>query len=218
MKFWRFAPREPDQVDPDGTVIRLPPPVLESQTPVELALQTRRSVREFADTALTLDEVAQLLWAAQGLTDASGHRTVPSAGALYPLEVHLLAGQVDGLPAGVYRYRPHGHVLMRIFEGDTRQALQNAALNQSAMGEAAAVLVISAIFERTTQKYGDRGVQYVHAEVGSAAQSVYLQAVSLKLGTVYIGAFDDERVSAVMQMPVDEKPVCLMPVGRPKAE
>ncbi|MEW6716908.1 MAG: SagB/ThcOx family dehydrogenase [Chloroflexota bacterium] len=192
----------------------MPAPVYDSKTSVEAALLERRSVRQYRDEPLTLAEVSQLLWAAQGITHTDGLRTAPSAGALYPLEVYILVGRVAGLPAGIYRYQPQGHELVLIAEGDYRQALHQAALNQSAVQDAPVVIVIAAVYERTTVKYGERGFQYVHMEVGCAAQNIYLQAVSLNLGTVFIGAFHDDQVKEVLHMGVDEQPLALMPVGR----
>jgi SagB-type dehydrogenase family enzyme len=192
----------------------LPTPLYEGDTSVEQALLERRSVRSYANEPLTLAEVSQLLWAAQGITSPTGGRTAPSAGALYPLEIHLLAGEVSDLTDGVYRYQPDNHTLTLVIEGDRRQALYEAALNQSAVKDAAAVIVITAIYERTTGKYGERGKQYVHIEAGSVAQNIYLQAVGLELGSVFIGAFHDDQVQSVLHLSKDEIPLGIMPVGR----
>lgn len=201
--------------DPVGQSITLPAPRLDSATSVERVLHKRRSVREFKTEPLTIPEVAQLLWAAQGITDPKeGLRTAPSAGATYPLEVYLAAGRVQGLTAGVYRYKPSAHALVRVHEGDIRQALTDAALGQRWVGEGAAVLVLAAVYERTTQRYGDRGIRYVHMEVGHAAQNVYLQGVALGLGTVVVGAFHDGLVRRIMRMLQRETPLYIMPVGR----
>ena len=174
----------------------------------------RRSVRNYTGEPLTLAEVSQLLWAAQGITSPSGGRTAPSAGALYPLEIYLLAGEVTDLPAGIYHYLPVEHALNPVVGGDQRQVLYEAALSQSAVKDAAAVIVITAVYERTTVKYGERGFQYVYIEVGSAAQNIYLQAFSLDLGTVFIGAFHDDQVKLILQLSGDETPLGIMPVGR----
>jgi SagB-type dehydrogenase family enzyme len=197
-----------------SVTIALPPPAYESETSIEQALLERRSVREYGTEPLTLAEVSQLLWAAQGITHPRGLRTAPSAGGLYPLEIFLVAGEVTDLGAGVYRYEPEGHELRLVLEGDHRQELSRAALNQSAVLDAPAVIVIAAIYERTTVKYGERGVQYIHIEVGCASENIALQAVSLDLGTVVIGAFRDDQVREVLQMGVNERPLGLMPVGR----
>jgi SagB-type dehydrogenase family enzyme len=193
--------------------IRLPEPRAPGATSVEEALRRRRSLREFRPTPLTLAEAAQLLWAAQGRTAEDGRRTAPSAGALYPLEVFLVAGRVEGLAPGVYRYRPDGHILEPVIEGDRRRALSEAALGQGWVGGAPAALVVAAVEERTARKYGRRAERYVHIEVGAAAQNVALQAVALGLGTVVVGAFDDAAVARVAGLAPEERPLAILPVG-----
>ena len=192
----------------------LPEPSHSSRISVESALKQRRSLREYQDVPVTLKEVSQLLWAAQGITHEHGYRTAPSAGARYPLEVYLLAGNVTDLPKGAYKYRPHTHTLVNIAEGDLRSELAVAAIGQNSVKAGSIVLIFTAVYERTAAKYGRRGLQYVHMEVGHAAQNVYLQAVSLGLGTVFIGAFSDDRVKDVLNMPEKERPLGIMPVGR----
>lgn len=195
-------------------IIKLPEPKYDSEISIEGALLERRSVRDYKDEPLTLAEVSQLLWAAQGITDSRGFRTAPSAGALYPLEVYVAIGNVDGLNEGIYKYEPDGHELVMIAQGDKRAELYAAALGQAWVKNGAAVMVFSSVYERTTKKYGQRGVRYVDMEVGHAVQNVYLQAVSLNLGTVVVGAFDDSKVKRIINMTDKEQPVCLMPVGR----
>jgi SagB-type dehydrogenase family enzyme len=194
--------------------VELPRPRLEGELVVERALLQRRSVREYGGSPLTLAEVSQLLWAAQGITHPLGFRTAPSAGALYPLEVYLVVGNVAGLRPGVYRYDPRAHTLSAVAEGDNRAALSAATFGQTCVAEAATALVFCAVYRRTTVKYGERGVRYAHMEVGHAAQNVYLQAVSLRLGTVVVGAFQDDRVRKVIGADSDEQPLCIMPIGR----
>lgn len=196
--------------------IKLPSPRYNSTTSIEKALLERRSVRNFKDASLTIDEVAQLLWAAQGITDSRGFRTAPSAGALYPLEVHVVIGDVKGVTKGVYKYNPHKHELVRVKNGDVRNELTLAAFGQFWIRRGAAVIVLSAIYERTTKKYGEKGNRYVHMEAGHAAQNIYLQAQSLNLGTVVMGAFWDDAVKKIMNMPDEEHPLCIMPVGKKK--
>jgi SagB-type dehydrogenase family enzyme len=203
------------QVNKQDTV-SLPPPVQDSDTSIEEALHRRKSVRSYKDSPLTVPEVSQLLWAAQGITRTTGFRTAPSAGALYPLEVYVAAGNVKDLPAGIYHYRPRAHELVKIVKGDRRTELSNAALGQTSVKNAPAVIVFSAVYDRTTVKYGDRGIQYVHIEAGHAAQNVFLQAVSLNLGAVVIGAFDDGAVKDVLKMSRREHPLYIMPVGELK--
>jgi SagB-type dehydrogenase family enzyme len=195
--------------------IALPTPRTNSETSLEAALLGRRSVRSYRDEPLALAEIGQLLWAAQGITDpARGYRTAPSAGALYPLEVYLVAGKVEGLPSGVYRYNPGAHSLTLVKEGDQRDALYGAALRQAPVRQAPAVLVIANVYERTTGKYGERGVRYVHLEAGHAAQNALLQAVALGLGAVVIGAFDDDGVRQAVEMLPAEQPLYVVPVGK----
>ena len=175
----------------EGEFVKLPEPRREGPVSVERALAERRSVREFASGPLALAEVAQLLWAAQGITHPRGKRTAPSAGALYPLELYLVAGAVSGLSPGLYRYEPKRHRLRRAATGDLRGPLSRTALEQEWVAEAPAVLVFTAVHARTARKYGRRAPRYVHMEVGHAAQNVYLQAQALGLGTVMVGAFRD---------------------------
>jgi SagB-type dehydrogenase family enzyme len=206
--------KEPYAGNVVGDTIILPEPRNSGGISVEEALLERRSIRNYKNEALTLAEISQLLWAAQGITHPGGYRTAPSAGALYPLEVYVVAVNVEGLQAGIYKYRPQGHELKKVAEGDVRAELCAAALDQECIEDGAAVLVFAAVYERTTGKYGERGVRYVHMEVGHAAQNVYLQAVSQGLGTVVVGAFDDGGVEKLLQMQDDERALCIMPVGR----
>ena len=195
-------------------MIRLPEPKHSSGTSIEEALLKRQSVRDFKDKPLTLAEVSQLAWAAQGTSYRDDRRTVPSAGALYPIELFVVAGNVSGLPAGIYRYSPKSHELLSIDKGDKRSDLCNAALGQSSVKRAPAVLVLSGVYERTITKYGDRGIRYVHMEAGHAAQNVCLQAIPMGLGTVVIGAFRDEDVKEILRMADRERPLYVIPVGR----
>jgi SagB-type dehydrogenase family enzyme len=195
--------------------VPLPAPRARGERPLEETLRARRSVREYRAEALTLAQVAQLLWAAQGITHRDGRRTAPSAGALYPLELYLVAGHVQGLVAGVYRYVPPTHELERVSEGDARAALCRAALGQEWVAQAPVVVVVAAVERRTTRKYGARGRQYVHLEAGHAAQNTLLQATALGLGAVMVGAFDDEAVRRVLALPAEETTLYIMPIGRP---
>lgn len=196
------------------TTIALPAPRLVGKQSLESTLDTRRSIRDYSRAPLSLQEVSQLLWAAQGVTEPDGGRTAPSAGALYPLEVYLVAGNVSSLDAGVYHYRPHDHTIAVQSEGDMRARLARAALRQECVHDAAAVLVFAAVYARTKGKYGERGTRYVHMEVGHAAQNVCLQATALGLGAVTVGAFDDDAVRRELKLPSVEKVLYLVPVGK----
>jgi SagB-type dehydrogenase family enzyme len=197
----------------DGSIV-LPEPAHDSDVSLEQALLERRSVRTFKEGALTLKQLAQLLWAAQGITDPSGKRTAPSAGALYPLEVYAVVGNVEGVPPGIYKYKPDSHTLVKVLDGDQRVALSQAAMGQPSVSQGAVDIVITAVYERITSKYGERGIRFVHLEAGHAAQNVCLQVVALKLGTVTTGAFDDDAVKKVLGISGNETPLYIMPVGR----
>ena len=194
--------------------IKLSNPELTGNQSVEMLLQQRRSVRSYQKLALNLAEVGQLLWSAQGLSDTQGLRTAPSAGALYPLKLFIVVGDVNELSPGIYQYNPEDHSLLKTANGDLRKLLQKAAFNQSCIGDAAIIFVFTAIYQRTTGKYGERGVRYVHMEVGHAGQNLFLQAEALHLGTVVVGAFDDDEVREVLNLDSDIQPLSLMPVGR----
>jgi SagB-type dehydrogenase family enzyme len=213
----------------EAEVIPLPPPRQEGRTSVEKAISQRRSVREYAEAGLSMVEISQVLWAAQGFTQErkdpprmwnpkyewqGGLRTAPSAGALYPMEIYVLAGNIEGLAKGVYKFVPKSHSLKKIMGGDKRSALSDAALKQAAIEKAAAVVVMAGVYERTSYKYGDRAERYVHIETGSIAENISLQCVALGLGTVLMGAFKDDEVKKVLQMPDDERPLLIMPLGR----
>ncbi len=201
---------------PAQSRITIPPAVSAGTMSVEEAISRRRSVRQYKQAPLTLTALSQILWAAQGITDPKqGLRAAPSAGALYPLELYAVVKEdgVDGLSAGVYHYEPDGQSLTRVKSGDFSSDLMAAALDQEAVGDAPTTIVITAVFERTTIKYGERGDQYVFQESGHAAQNIYLQATALGLGTVVIGAFDESRVGRVIGASSDEKPVYVQPIG-----
>jgi SagB-type dehydrogenase family enzyme len=187
--------------------------------PLEEAISKRRSRREFKDSPLTLEQVSQILWAAQGITDPGGLRAAPSAGALYPLDLYLVVGRrgVKGLVESAYHYDPRGHALERILEGDVREAVARVAVEQMFIAEAPVILVITGEYERTTWKYSDRGLRYVHMEAGHVAQNVYLQAEALGLGTVTAGAFQDEELSQTLGLPPKHRPLYVMPIGHPAA-
>lgn len=206
------APLAPAPPQPSATRLArepLPSPRTEGPLSLEEALLQRRSIRAYTDRALTRDEVAQLLWAAQGITRASGYRTAPSAGALYPLELYVADAW------GVWHYIPQGHALEHWCTEDRRPRLCPAALRQEAVCQAPAIFVVTGVFARTAQKYGDRATRYVWLEAGHAAQNLLLQAVALGLGAVPIGAFYDDQVQAALDLPPDHAPLYLIPVGEP---
>jgi len=196
--------------------VALPAARRDSGVALEKTLSERRSVREFGAAALRLAEIAQLLWAAQGVTARGGYRTAPSAGALYPLEVYAVAARVERLAPGVYRYDPAEHRLLVVSGEDRGAELARAAYGQDWLREAPAILVLTGVERRTTRKYGQRGERYVLLEAGHAAQNALIQAVALGLGATVVGAFDDERVRTVLGLEAAERPFYLIPVGRPR--
>lgn len=199
---------------PENLTVPLPQPSVRGVVSVEEALSRRRSVREYAPGPLRLAEVGQLLWAAQGVTSESGGRTAPSARATHPLEVLLVAGEVEGLAPGVYRFGPQGHRLRSLRAGDAREALAMAARGQEAVRAGAITLVITAVYDRLTSKLGDWGAKFAGVEAGHAAQGLCLQATALGLGTVTMGAFSEDAVRKVLGLSPAETPLYAIPVGR----
>lgn len=195
-----------------SSLIMLPKVRLKGQISVEEAIKRRESVRSYRDAPISLSMLSQLLWAAQGITREGGGRSAPSAGATYPLTIYVAVGNVTGLEPGFYRYLPREHGLEQISKQDIRYELALASLMQLWMAKAPVVLIVAANYERTTSRYGERGIRYVHIEVGAVCENVHLQAVALDLGTVIVGAFEDESVKKILQ--VKEEPLALMPVGR----
>jgi SagB-type dehydrogenase family enzyme len=179
------------------------------------ALGERRSVREFQPEPLSLRKLGYLLWAATGVQRAEHRfesRTAPSAGALYPIETYIVANQVADLEPGVYHYWIRAHELERLRAGDLRQALAAAALDQYMCAAAPAVFVWTALFARTTSKYGPRGYRYVYLDAGHIAENLALAAVSLGLGSCQVGAFFDDEVNKLLDLDGAEESVVYMSV------
>jgi len=200
----------------------LPSPNTDGKVSVEKAMAVRRSHRNFQDRELSAEQLSQILWAAYGITQPrtdraflrGGFRTAPSAGGLYPFEIYAVVGKVKGIKPGVYRYISQEHKIVMTIDKDVREELCAASLGQAMVKEAPLVVFYSAIFSRMTGKYGDRGRErYVCMDLGHSAQNIYLQAEALHLGTCAIGAFTDRRVIQVLQLPEEEEPLYLMPVG-----
>lgn len=195
---------------------KLPAPNLDDQFSVARAIQQRRSRRRFRDDPLNLAQLGQLLWCAQGITGHRGHRkAVPSAGATCPIEVFVAVGEqtVEGLEAGVHKYVPDGHALEMASSGDVRGALGEAALGQDFLVDAPVDILMAADYARTEKRYGSRARRYVDMEAGHISQNIYLQAEALGLGTVAVGAFDDEAVARVFGLPTALVALYIMPVG-----
>jgi SagB-type dehydrogenase family enzyme len=188
----------------------LPPPALDGHMSVEQAIARRRSVREFRDQPLTCAQIGQCCWAAQGITEPTeGLRAAPSAGALYPIEIYVVTHD------GVEHYEPQEHALRPQIEGDLRRTLQRASLNQRWVGSAAACFVIAAAIDRTARKYGDRAGRYCLLEAGHVAQNLHLQATALGLGSVAIGAFEDDDIARLLRLPRGQQVLYLVAIGVP---
>ena len=195
----------------EGEEIILPEPDLDGDFSLEEALGKRRSVRNFSGHELEQEQISQLLWAAQGITqESTGYRTTPSAGALYPLEIFLVKSD------GVYHYLPEGHKLAKLLNEDLRNKLAEGSLFQGFIAAAPASIVIAAVYGRTTSKYGDRGIRYVHMEAGHCCQNILLQAVTLGLIAVPVGAFDDDYIQNLLVLPPDYEVLYVIPVGYPE--
>jgi SagB-type dehydrogenase family enzyme len=206
----------------DTVKIKLPNPSLKGTISVEQALAKRRSVREYKDTSLTLQDVSQILWSAYGITDTIkdkgiGLHTAPSAVAIYPLTIYLVAGKVKDMPAGIYRYNPKGQSLILIKTGDFRADLSTASRGQKMIKDAPIDIVYSADTVLMTKRFGAKNaMSYIDLDLGHSAENVYLQATALGLGTCAVGGFVAVKVSSVIKMPANEKTVYIMPVGKLK--
>lgn len=202
-----------------GERIFLPPPSYTGM-PLEEAIRKRRSVRNYSKKPVTIKELSQLLFSAQGITGSyygRPLRTSPSAGALYPIEIYVVAGNVEGLSPGIYHYNVREHSLESLKKGDFRKMLRKAALDQEMVEDAPLTFILTAIWERITYKYGDRGYRYAYMEAGHISQNIYLQAVSLGLGSVSIGAFFDDDVNKLLEIDGKrESALYLHSVGRLK--
>jgi len=197
---------------PEGPeIIQLPDPILESDLSFEEILAARRSVREYGDRSLTIDEISQLSWAAQGITADWGARTAPSAGGLFPVRIFIIARDIDGITDGSWEYDPHDHSLTSVKTGDLSAELQSAALDQESIGNGQAVIAITAIPSIIEARYGDRSMRYIDTETGAVCQNIYLMCENLDLGTVAVGAFHDEQVAEIIGTTNDVR--LLMPIG-----
>ncbi len=192
-------------------IIPLPQPRLSGSMSVEEAIAKRRSVRKYQPQELTLEQISQLLWSAQGITGRKPmFRAAPSAGGLHPLEFYLCRHD------GIWHYEVEAHQLKQIYEGDVRRELAEASWRQAFIGTAPCVFAVSAQFRRSTGTYGDRGrFRYVPMDLGHAAENMLLQAVALGLGAVVVAAFDDSKIAQILHLPANEDPLYLIPVGYP---
>jgi SagB-type dehydrogenase family enzyme len=195
----------------------------------------RRSVRSFGATPLSLLELSRLLWASAGLTTSymtphgqEFYRAAPAAGALYPIETYVVANKVDGLQPGLYHYRVAGqdalerpiaegsHSLEQLQNGDLREEIAAAALDQPFCGKAGAVFLWTAVFARSVWKYKERAYRYFYLDAGHMAGHLSLAAVAMGLGSCPVAAFYDDEINALLGIDGQAEGIVYMTaVGRP---
>ena len=195
-----------------GEAISLPKPRPKGSMSVEESIARRRSVRQFGPAPIDMGAISQLLWSAQAVTSERGFRAAPSAGRAYPLELYVACAE------GLFHYRPNEHAVVKVMGADVRAALAKAAHGQGFVQQAPVSLVFAAVYERTTERYGERGVRYVHIDLGHAAENVHLQGEASGLGSCAVGAFDDDVVARVLGLPREQKPLYIIPVGKPRGD
>ena len=210
--------------------IQLPSPILDGSCTIEKTLAGRRSVRDFRNDPISIETLSQLAWAAQGVTRiedapsgwtwgqwAGGKRTAPSAGAMYPLELYVVVGNVDGIQPGIYKYKPRSHALTPVCRGDKRTHMSTRGPGQKWLEGAPCLFVIAGIYARLEPRFGDRSAKYLHFEVGHVVENICLQAVALGLGSTVVGSFKDDLLKEAVGMPGEETPFAIVPVGKPKS-
>ncbi|MFH1438410.1 MAG: SagB/ThcOx family dehydrogenase [Pseudomonadota bacterium] len=193
-------------------VVKLPKAADGAMT-VEQAIDKRRSVRAYTKEAMTMAELSRLLHAAQGITaSADGHdlRAAPSGGALYPIEIYPVVNNVEGLDSGIYHYRVPDHALELVKAGDFSGAIEKAGLGQGMLGDADVTIVMSAVFDRSRCKYGERGLRYIYMEAGHISQNIWLQAVALGMGSAVAGAFFDDKANKLLGLDGKDEAVLYM--------
>jgi SagB-type dehydrogenase family enzyme len=207
---------------PGAERVALPGRDLDLPVALGAALAARRSHRAFDRRPLALELVGRILYAAYGVRgykrvedDWSYDRNAPSAGGLYPLELYVSAQQVADLPDGIYHYDVRAHELELRREGAHQEQLADMAIGQEMLADANVILVLAAVVERTTWKYGQRGYRYVWLDAGHAGQNVYLAATALGLGAAAVGGFFDREVNELLLLPGDEQAIYLVAVGHP---
>jgi len=201
--------------------LKLPAPA-DTDMNLETIIRLRKSVRSFSDKGLNLKHLARILLTADGLTQKrSGihRRSAPSGGALYPVEIYVIAHNVASLKPGLYHFQVSDSSLELIREGDFRKKIHEAANNQNAVGDSPVTLIITSRFDRITQKYADRGYRYAYIEAGAICQNIYLQVTALKMGTVAVGAFNDDATNELIEIDGEhEAALLIMPIGFPTGE
>jgi SagB-type dehydrogenase family enzyme len=202
----------PDEV---GRPVALPDPDTSGGPAMHQVMATRHSERHYTEESITLQELSQLLWAAQGVTHGKGYRTVPSAGAKFPIEIYVIADRVEGLDPGLYHYRVGEHRLGMVRSLANSVELQQSMPYQGSIGRAAVNLILLGVVWRVEEKYGpERSERYVVVEGGAVMEHLSLEAEALGLGSVCIGGYDDAAVQAFVG--TDTLPIAIVSVGRPE--
>lgn len=200
----KYPPKKPSTLGPpaDGIeVVSLPEAEPPEGAELGRLLASRRSRRKFAGGSISLADLSYLLWAADGLTQperSSRFRTAPSAGARHPIDTYVVANRVNSLDDGIYRYLVEDHALVDVRQGEFESQTASAAAGQNWIVGSAAVFIWTAVFERTTNRYKERGYRYVFLDVGHIAQNLYLACESLGLGMTAIAALIDDEVNALV--------------------
>lgn len=195
--------------------MKLSEPRRTGKTSFEEVLANRRSVREYSEYPIRLDEISQLLWSAYGISNAKGLRTAPSAREFYPLNIYLAAESVSSLMPGLYRYNSPEHALDLVTEGHWIDRIFETTFNQTAIQQSAAVFLFTGDYTKLLSEFGEVGKRYVDMDLGHSAQNLHLQATALNLGTVEIAAFRPEELKKLLSLPENEEPLYFMPIGRP---
>ncbi len=203
---------------PDAQRLDLPKPDLSRSANLWQCLSRRRSERDTTPEPLSLNELATLLWAAQGVTARIGiHllRTAPSAGALYPFETYLYADHIESVPQGLYHFNVQDFALERLEKGSFNRDITAACLGQPVVRRAAAVFIWTAMMLRGMVKYRDRAVRYIPMDLGHICQNVQLAATAMDLGSCPIGAFFDDDINQLLEIDgEDETALYLVTVGK----
>ena len=200
--------------------IALPPAVSDSSFPLIEIIKKRKSIRSYSSKPLRLVDLSFLLWACTGIQRSENgydFRTIPSAGALYPIETYIVVNNVEDLPKGLYHYDIKEHSLEELRIGSIGERLSYSALEQNMCAKAPVVFIWTAIFERSKWKYGQRAYRYVYLDAGHIAQNLTLAATSFGLGSCQIGAFFDDEINQIIDIDgYEESVLYLSVVGHPK--
>lgn len=192
-------------------MILLPEVTRLTEVSLHETINTRKSERKYSDTPISIHQLSEILWAGLGTT--SNGRSIPSAGAVYPLSLFVVIRCIENINPGLYRYDPDNHALL-LHGNIPEKGLSAVCLNQKFIDHACGTLIFSASFERMILRYGSQAERYIYMEIGHSAQNIYLTATSLNLGTVAVGAFDERGLQLLLDLPIDEPPLYVMPIGQ----